>query len=524
MTLLCVGDPQVQKVEESTRRLLQNSGAVAFVVEREIEGYQMGVEGSKCPSKLSLIVYKEDCEYALQQFRADHEVVPVDRFDTFDLPLKCSYNVETQRGVWNLQQSSAVESDATGLKPVCYNTDDVYEVPQQCHTQEQRMWDDWCCGFGMDECPNGFEEIGVAADPNNSIWVHRYYRVCQREECRCPWDTREYVSQHTKLVVGLTSVVSDETTFTTTCLSAGTFGTQPKAVNFVHSHPAFNKNRGGLCTCPNGDVFGVGTNKDGTLACHYGTASEIMDTSNTDWAHADVVCATCEGSEVSVACGTMSNGMELIYNDFDAWMGVHNGNPDARGAVATFQFHCSQNVDQFRIRANAYAPSGTDNSFFLKVDNRGRRFVWHIPFVRDERVVERTSPVLGSVAAGTHTLYVMKREDGTFLTSLTLDNDECRFTIDNAQPGDGHEEFVFIADTTCGGSLTEFDATNDAAWRPNYTQRCAEACSAHDECTGYEKTAHERPCRLFSAAYFDLWVVRGPGCYVKRSILTAAWS
>lgn len=516
MALLCVGNPQIQSDAEPTRRLLRNSGAVAFAVEQEIQGYQLGVTGSKCPSERARVHFQEDCAYALQQFRADHAVVPVDTIEDhavgITLPQGCSYNTQTQRGVWNLNWASSVEEDTSSLKPVCYDNDEVYEVPQQCHIEEKHMWDDWCCSFGMDECPSDYTELGIAADPNNSWWLHRYYRVCQKEVCSCPSDTREYRSQTTN-VNGVTRV-------DTTCFSAGTFGTQSKAVNFVHSHPAYNTQRGGLCTCPNGEVYAVGTTKAGDLACHSGTAGEIVDTSNTAWAHGDVVCATCQGAEVSVACGTMSNGMGLVYHDFEAWMGVYNLNEDVQDAVATFQFRCSHNVAQFRIRANAFAPTGSDNSFFLEVDTAGP-VAWHLPkYARG--VAESTSPSLGSVATGTHTLSVSVREDGTFFASLTMDNDGCEFVVDNSQPGD-REEFALVADTSCGG--TSLDLTGGHQW---YANSCAEVCAA-EECAGYEKTKDE-PCRFFGGSLSPtsprqflgpFSPIGGPGCYVKTNLLAA---
>jgi len=172
-----------------------------------------------------------------------------------------------------------------------------------------------------------------------------------------------------------------------------------------------------------------------------------------------------------------------VYHLTDPW-------GDVQDAAATFQFRCSLNVAQFRIRANAFAPTGSDNSFFLEVDTAGS-VAWHLPkYARG--AAESTSPSLGSVAAGTHTLAVRVREDGTWFASLTMDNDGCEFVVDNSQPGD-REEFALVADTSCGG--TSLDLTGGHQW---YANSCAEVCAA-EECAGYEKTKDE-PCRFFGGS------------------------
>merc|ERR1712165_594013 len=166
-----------------------------FAVAREIRGYRMGLAGRLCPATTT-VLFQEDCQYALQQFTDSTADVPMDTYvNDPSVPAGCSYNTELHRGQWN----SVVDNFLTygegrsDMESICYNKDDVSITPQKgnCHHDWIKHWDVWCCGWGTEPCPSGYQDFGIYADENN--WL-RMYRKCYKNVCNCPSDTREYVT------------------------------------------------------------------------------------------------------------------------------------------------------------------------------------------------------------------------------------------------------------------------------------------------------------------------------------------
>ena len=68
---------------------------------------------------------------------------------------------------------------------------------------------------------------------------------------------------------------------------------------------------GGSCTCPNGETYEVGDNKDscGSLACVGGTSGTCNKQNNGPWSNRKVICS-----------GRSSrSGDDEIYGSLDLW-------------------------------------------------------------------------------------------------------------------------------------------------------------------------------------------------------------
>lgn len=511
-------------------------------VGREIRGYHMGRPGMKCPP-ITNVKFQSDCLYALRQF-TDNADVPLDTFSQRnDLPPGCSYNTDTHRGQWNvLYDWQGAGSGQIYVEPICYNPDDVTKTirdENHCYYSERRMWDTFCCMINMAACPAGYQEVGIGVGENNNIFYHRYFRLCSKTTCECPPDTREFEE-----------VTEDNRENSFSCISFADFGSQTSSNCFTEGHDtvsrdeqcpgnmycdvdtqqckrqlmlnvarkngAFNQLRGGLCTCPNGQVYGVGIGVDEELHCHGGIASDVMNVP-AGWAQGAVDCASCTGPRASVACGKLNNGMGMFYEGSEAWMGVPSGEQGATRASASFKFHCSEDVSEFRFRSLTRAPNGRANSFYLVLDG-GQSITWHLGIGQPQW----ESPSLGSVAAGTHSISVIDREPGAFLSKLIMLNDACEFEIDNTREDD-RQEFALAPATPCGGSRIGADWTLDS----NYSGRCAEQCAAHDECAAFQiqksssnGVKYER-CEFFASPLSLSSYYWGDGCYFKFESVVA---
>jgi len=497
----------------------------------------MGREGKVCPTGQKVLL-REDCQYAVNEF-TDTSATLDNFVDNPDLPSGCSYNVETHRGQWNAEtRATGSGNGATNVEPICYNKDDITITQQKhyCYIDEVRQWDSPCCAWGMDYCPSGYDEVGVAPDVENNVWYlpGRFFRVCWKEICECPAGTRavetvNWIGQKSTQCVSRGSFHGDNSK---NCFTEGqdtaTRDAQcpgnmycdvdaqdckhPRPFNHIEQTPAFNTEVGGLCTCPNGQVYGVGSSRNDELACYGGVTTEIEGMSNVFF-DANVVCTDCKGSKVSVACGKMSKGMTFgVLSETEAWMGVAEGAQNANEAIATFEFYCSENVDAFRFSSLAYAPDGGSNSFWVKIDD-GRFLTWGL-YKNSNRIVN-TSPNFGAISVGTHTLTIRRREDGTYLSDLLMQNDACEFVVDNTQESE-REDFAFVK-AGCGGSAIEAEWTMEF---DSVRENCADACAEHEECVGFE-LGHDNGhhCRYYSD--FNLRRNSYPlGCFIKHATLT----
>ena len=102
--------------------------------------------------------------------------------------------------------------------------------------------------------------------------------------------------------------------------------------------------------------------------------------------------------------------------------------PPADDYALTYDFEVSQG-GQYQILASVQALSGNDNSFWVKVDD-GEWILWDTAVTGDDWQWETVSDrdtggerVLFDLAAGSHTLQIAMREDGTRLDQIVITND-----------------------------------------------------------------------------------------------------
>gem|GEM_PF-2782823 len=99
--------------------------------------------------------------------------------------------------------------------------------------------------------------------------------------------------------------------------------------------------------------------------------------------------------------------------------------PSINAGLVEYEFSVSQSGD-YRIWGRVRAPSGTDDSFFVAVDDgayerwdtqRGTAWTWDLV-----NAVNIADPRVYRLTAGRHTLSVMQREDGTQLDKIVITN------------------------------------------------------------------------------------------------------
>lgn len=118
------------------------------------------------------------------------------------------------------------------------------------------------------------------------------------------------------------------------------------------------------------------------------------------------------------------NGVQYIYVANNGALLQSNNNNAGSGY---FSFDISMS-DNYKIYGYVNAPTGSDNSFHIKVDN-GNYQEWHIPETAgfEWREVTNTSnmnPVDFFIPAGNgHMLEAKQREDGTLLSRMVITND-----------------------------------------------------------------------------------------------------
>lgn len=112
--------------------------------------------------------------------------------------------------------------------------------------------------------------------------------------------------------------------------------------------------------------------------------------------------------------------------------GPGNDPPEGGPGTATFTLSVPHS-DRYVLWGEVQAPAPNDNSFYVSV-NGGEEFTWHTPAPRkttsdwqwdpisDGTGDAFTDPVVFSLEAGTHTLRIRNREDGTRLRRLRITN------------------------------------------------------------------------------------------------------
>jgi hypothetical protein len=111
-------------------------------------------------------------------------------------------------------------------------------------------------------------------------------------------------------------------------------------------------------------------------------------------------------------------------------IGVPNGtgsfsSPDSLAGYAEYRFEI-QTSGNYIVWGRVLAPTGKDDSFFAAMDSgefvrwntqRGKQWTW------DEIGTKNQDPMVFSLAQGEHTLYIMQREDGTYLDKILITED-----------------------------------------------------------------------------------------------------
>ena len=127
-----------------------------------------------------------------------------------------------------------------------------------------------------------------------------------------------------------------------------------------------------------------------------------------------------------------------VRKDSDASGGVylttgnHAGNyydqPPADDCALTYDFEVTQG-GEYQILASVQGLTGNDNSFWVKVDD-GDWILWDVAVTGDnwqwDTVTDRDGGdqrILFDLAAGSHTLRIAMREDGTRLDQIVITND-----------------------------------------------------------------------------------------------------
>ena len=119
--------------------------------------------------------------------------------------------------------------------------------------------------------------------------------------------------------------------------------------------------------------------------------------------------------------GSASAGMAI---------GVPNGtgsfsSPDSLAGYAEYRFEI-QTSGNYVVWGRVLAPTGKDDSFFAAMDSgefvrwntqRGNQWTW------DEIGTSSQDPMVFSLEQGEHTLYIMQREDGTYLDKILITAD-----------------------------------------------------------------------------------------------------
>jgi len=134
----------------------------------------------------------------------------------------------------------------------------------------------------------------------------------------------------------------------------------------------------------------------------------------------------CAAQTVPVGCYKAITAPFVLEDDY-AWVPdtKKDNNNNGPGKVA-FTFTCTA-ATKVSFSLEVIAPNGKDDSFFMGVDEDNKR-KWHVRRGSDWHWAYHNSK--HSVTAGTHTLYVYQREDGTKFRTLRIDSgsDSCSFS------------------------------------------------------------------------------------------------
>jgi hypothetical protein len=171
------------------------------------------------------------------------------------------------------------------------------------------------------------------------------------------------------------------------------------------------------------DPYNADTDGDGVpdgLEVDNGTDPTIPDHNDENiWLEAE---AGRLGAPMAIdGDGSASAGMAI---------GVPNGtgnfsSPDSLAGYAEYRFEI-QTPGNYVVWGRVMAPSGKDDSFFAAMDSgafvrwntqRGSQWTW------DEIRTSNQDPLLFNLEQGEHTLYIMQREDGTYLDKILITAD-----------------------------------------------------------------------------------------------------
>lgn len=144
--------------------------------------------------------------------------------------------------------------------------------------------------------------------------------------------------------------------------------------------------------------------------------------------------------EIAVAEAELTAPMVLRADsqsvDHRPWIEVPDGPgndaPEGGSGAATFSFSVPH-AGRYVLWGEVEAPHSNDNSFYVSM-NGGEEYTWHTPApgrttsdwqwaaVSDGAGEDFVNPVIFSLEAGTHTLRIRNREDGTRLRRLRITN------------------------------------------------------------------------------------------------------
>ena len=154
----------------------------------------------------------------------------------------------------------------------------------------------------------------------------------------------------------------------------------------------------------------------------------------SDSATADVTVGPIDGLEKEAEECDTRTGEFVVGDDANASGGQYvwapNGSGNEWNLNESHRVECSFNVEQegsYRIKGRVYAPNDNDDSFWVRVDGEpSGGYLWdvlqntaYLPDYVSDR--DGQDPVQVCLTAGTHTVSVYLREDGTRLDTIGLE-------------------------------------------------------------------------------------------------------
>ena len=158
-----------------------------------------------------------------------------------------------------------------------------------------------------------------------------------------------------------------------------------------------------------------------TASLNAGASNTIrLESTGQDFGNVDQLLVQAFGSvEVSTyleaEAGTL-NAPLIVANDASASEGQYVWVPNGGGGYTELSFEVPV-AGNYSLHGRVIAPSTADNSFFVSLDG-GADFTWSIPGNPTSWVWDEISSY--SLRAGTHTIRIKQREDGTKLDQLWI--------------------------------------------------------------------------------------------------------